>query len=135
MQEIEISHIPANSVQIHSPRFRDMPNGDVEAVVKFKTQWEPYGYTNAVLCRATGTVYIYKVPKDEIIWLISAYGFLMCGSGKVQHDGTSFASLIQWGTNQEEPRNREAARIAKDLNGMFETDHSGTAVSFTHYVK
>ena len=140
MQEIEFSHIPVNCIQIYSPKFRDMPNDDVQKSINFEREWKPYGYTKTVLCRATGTVYISRpntVQKDEIIWLISAYGFLLCGNGRTLTSGESFARHIRLATNQDEPRNRKAATVAEDLDtvGRFETDYSGTSVSFIHYIK
>ena len=140
MQEIEFSHIPINCIQIYSSKFRDMLNGDIQKSINFEREWKPYGYTKIALCRATGTVYISRpntVQKDEIIWLISAYGFLLCGNGRTLTSGESFARHIRLATNQDESRNREAARIAEDLDtvGRFETDYSGTAVSFIHYIR
>ena len=127
-------------MQLYNPKYRDMPIKEIEMAVNFDKEWKPFGYTDCALCRDTGTVYVFKrntVQKEELVWLISSYGFLLCRNGKVLTSGDSFARHIQLGTNQEEPRNREAVRIAKNLNdvGRFETDHSGTAVSFIHYIK
>ena len=58
--EIKFHEIPRGTMTLYNPAFRTATLTDIELVIDFANEWQPFGYTKALFCRNTASVYVVR---------------------------------------------------------------------------
>jgi hypothetical protein len=56
--EIQFGQQPHGAYTKYNSRWRTAMLADIEREIAFAKNWQPYGYTNVLFCRATASIYI-----------------------------------------------------------------------------
>jgi hypothetical protein len=56
--EITFGQQPHGAVTKYRAHWRTATLADIEQEIAFAKNWQPYGYTNVLFCRATASIYI-----------------------------------------------------------------------------